>query len=136
MAEDYVHHNLQTKRVSVREAGQEGGARRVTINTDWALVRNARPNVSAAGWRRSRTAAADGGAKRSVHADIRGTLVGYAWDGAPDWTPPGNPRRITYNPNRHEPGAVPVFHFADTGEEWTGSPLVLVTGGYAWEVVS
>ena len=52
MALDYIHHNLQTGRVSVREGGQSGGARRVTIEADWALIRDARPNVSAAGWRR------------------------------------------------------------------------------------
>jgi hypothetical protein len=133
MALDYIHHNLQTGRVSVREGGQPGGARRVTIEADWALIRDARPNVSAAGWRRSRTAAADGGAKRSVHADIRGALV-RAGEGGSQPVPLPGARRITYNPNRHAPGAVPVFHYADTGEEWTGSAVILVTGGYAYEL--
>jgi len=40
-------------------------------------------------------------------------------------------RRITYNPFRSA-----VFHYSDTGEEWTGSGRVLVTGGYAYELQS
>ena len=138
MSLDYAHHNLQSKRVSVRESGQEGGARRVTINADWVIMRDARPNVSAAGWKRSRTASASGGAKRSVHADIRGTLardsesessLSFAIKHAIN-----TKRVITYNPNRFEPDSVPVFHYQDNGEEWSGSSALLITGGYAYEL--
>jgi hypothetical protein len=134
MSLDYAHHNLQTKRVSVRESGQEGGARRVTINADWVIMRDARPNVSAAGWKRSRTASASGGAKRSVHADIRGQLIAYEGGSCHAPSNPGSSRVITYNPNRFEPGSVPVFHYQDNGEEWTGSSALLITGGYAYEL--
>jgi hypothetical protein len=125
---DWVHHNLQTGRVSVRHGGQVGGARRVTLEADAVLIANATPHVSAAGWKRSRTAGAGGGAKRSVHADIRGeareTLAKFS---------KATSRRISYNPNRSIDGNTPTFHYSDTGEEWMGSALVVVTGGYAYE---
>ena len=127
---DKLWHNLHTGKVSVshRSTGK------VTMRADWVEAVDASPLVSAAQWQRSRTAAADGGPKRSVHAWIKGMQVSHG----DDCSPPSDVsrlRRITYNPARHESDSVPVFHYADTGEEWTGSARVLITGGYAYEVI-
>jgi len=129
MSLDYVHHNLSNGRVCVRHGGQNGGARRVTLSADSVLIADAVPNVSAKQWTRSRTASASGGAKRSVHADIRGVVI------ASDVMPKRG-RRITYNPNRFESGCIPTFTYSDDGQEWKGSARILVTGGYAYEVQS
>jgi len=132
MSGDYVHHDLNSGRVSVRRSGER------VHSCDEALVKDARPQVSAATYKRSRTAAADGGPKRMVFADIRGETVSESQ------TPnqlrdalasAGNlGRRITLNPSRRLVDGAPVFHYADTGEAWTGSAFVLVGGGYAYEV--
>lgn len=131
MATDWVHHNLQTHRPVLRTAE---GNRRATDVGAWIAIADATPRVSEAGWRRSRTAGANGGAKRSVHAEIRGHVVASE-------TAPGalsgdiaGLRRITYNPSTHAAGEVPTFRYADTSEPWSGSALVIVTGGYAYEV--
>jgi len=123
---DKVHHNLQTGLVSVTYHG----ARRVEPHR-WAIMARATPHVAAAGWRRSRTAGAGGKPKRSVHAELRGSVIEV---GGADNVPaiPPHYRRVTYNPSRHLPGAVPVFHFADTGEEFYGARWVLVVDGYAY----
>lgn len=126
---DWTHHNLSTKRVSVRGGGQAGGKRNVTLTADAVVVADATPRVDGKGWLRSRTAAKGGGPKRSVHAWIIGDVVEVD-------TSPERGRRISYNPHRFTEGCVPTFHYADDGSEWKGSARVLVTGGYMYEVTS
>jgi len=123
---DKVHHNLQTGLVSVTYRG----ARRVEPHR-WAIMARVTPRVSAAGWRRSRTAGAGGKPKRSVHAELRGSVLEVGGD---DDVPaiPADARRVTYNPSRHLAGRVPVFHYADNGAEFFGAEYVLVVDGYAY----
>ena len=123
---DKVHHNLRTGLVSVTYSG----ARRVEPHR-WAILRGATPHVSAAGWKRSRTAGAGGKPKRSVHAELRGSVIDVG-DGATAPAIPAHARRVTYNPSRHLAGRVPVFHYADTGAEFYGAEWVLVVDGYAY----
>jgi len=125
---DHVHHNLQNGRVVISEAPPRGQRRKhATARGDWVIVDGAVPVVSRAGWVRSRTASSVGGPKRSVHAWVHGRVVEYG-AGCPP-IPPHAGNMITYNPSRSVAGAVPVFHWVSTGEEWTGSDRVLITGG-------
>jgi len=101
---------------------------------DAVLIRGAYPRVSEAIWRSSRTASASGGAKRKVCAWIRGEVIGTDATCHGPFSPMSNWRRIRFNPSRHAPGSVPTFTYADTGEAWSGAALVLVTGGYAYEL--
>lgn len=125
MALDFIHHNLNTGRVSVKVGKSPVRA------CDAALVANARPQVSAARFKYSLTASTSGGPKRVVFADIRGNTIRFANDSAPDIK---RGRRITLSPFRKLVNGTPVFHYADNGEIWTGSVLVIVADGYAFEV--
>lgn len=120
---DWVHHNLRTGRVCVRYADD----RRFTKHFDWVWVSDAEPHVSQAG--RARVLERQ---CRSVHATIRGLVIGEGDDGpGQQYTPLTDAyRKVTYNPHRSG-----EFTYEDTGQAWIGGPgsLVFVTRGYAWE---
>lgn len=129
---DYVHHNLHTGRVSVRRQPAAGATRRVDETADYVVVRNVVPHVSLKGLARLR----DQGV-RAVVADLRGTVTETG-----DHTrlsDCGLPlsfagmrlravRRVTFNPFRAD-----TFCYSDGGE-FIGCDLLVVTGGYAYEV--
>jgi len=129
---DYAHHNLHTGQVSIRRQPPRGCTRRVDETADYAVIRNAVPHVSEAGLATLRTKG-----QRAVVADIRGQVIETGTsDEVLDFAmrhfrKDGLGRRVTFNPWRED-----TFVYSDTREEFTGCALLVVNGGYCYEVQS
>ena len=123
---DYAHHNLHTGQVSIRRQPPRGCTRRVDETADYAVIRNAVPHVSEAGLATLRTKG-----QRAVVADIRGQVIETGTSDECPALASRETRRVTFNPWRED-----TFVYSDTREEFTGCALLVVNGGYCYEVQS